>query len=136
MFVRFLILSLFSQAAFAIQFPLEIIEHFDDTKIVIYVQQADIDKAPSWSPAEGAPPLTIEGLVKDIQKRNSQSKESADLQIRKIELKPILHNEKQNRWYYLVRMKAIRNGSTHVEYVAVLMNGMVLPAIREPDPYK
>jgi len=127
---------LFGHSAGATQFPLEIIEHFDDTKIVIYVQQADVDQAPTWEPGRGAPPLSIEQLVKSVTAHNSGTPGSAEFQIRKIELKPVLRNPKRNSWYYLLRLKAIRDGRPEIEYLAVLMSGKVLPAIREPDPYK
>jgi len=129
-------LLLFGHSAGATQFPLEIIEHFDDTKIVIYVQQSDVDQAPTWQPGRGAPPLSVEQLVKAVTTHNAGNPDLSDLQIRKIELKPVLRNPKRNSWYYLLRLKAIRDGRPEIEYVAVLMSGKVLPAIREPDPYK
>ena len=128
---------LVAQNALAIQFPLVLIESFDDAKLVIYVNESDIRNTPDWQPSEGSPPLSVEKLVKDIQKWNNRNPEFANATINEFELKPILNHEKENRWYYLVRMKnKARNGTSETRYLAVLMNGKVLPAIKEPVSYK
>ncbi len=129
------VLLLVTQQAFAAQFPLVIIEPFDETKIVIYVSEKDIEQSPAWTPADGSPPLTIEKLIADIKKYNARNPKLAGAIIHEIELKPILHHEKQNRWYYLVQMKAAGR-SSHRHYLAVLMSGKIITAIREPESYK
>ena len=131
-----LTMILISTKALAEQFPLEIIERFADARIIIYTQQSAIDEAPTWNPSGGAPPLTIEALVKTIQKWGSTDPNLAKATIRKIELKPIRHNENRNRWYYLVQLQNEEPGHPNVNYLAVLMNGKILPAIREPESYK
>jgi len=125
-----------SREVLADQFPLEIIERFADTRIVVYIQQRAIDEAPAWDPAEGAPPLTIEALLKVIQKWSASNPILAGAEIRKIELKPIRLKNNQGRWYYLVQIAVEEQGRSHMRYLAVLMNGRIFPAIREPEPYK
>ena len=122
--------------ALANEFPLEIIERFADARIVIYTQKNAIEESPAWSPSEGAPPLTIEILVKTIQKWSTADPNLAKSTIRKIELKPISHYENLDRWYYLVQLKIESQDHAGMHYVAVLMNGKILSAIREPETYK
>ncbi len=127
---------LVAQNAFASQFPLVLIESFDDARVVIYVNESDIRNTPDWQPSEGAPPLSVKNLIEDIQEWNARNPEFANATIHEFELKPILHHEKQNRWYYLVQMKKMHNGIADTRYLAVLMNGKVLPAVKEPKSYK
>ncbi len=129
------VLLLVSQQAFAAHFPLVIIEPFDETKIVIYVSETDIEQSPAWTPADGAPPLTIEKLIRDINRYKTRDPRLAGAIVHEIELKPIQHHEKQNRWYYLVQMKTTKN-KPHRHYLAVLMNGKILSAVKEPESYK
>lgn len=124
------------QKALANPFPLEVIERFADARIIVYIQQSDMDEAPAWHPGEGAPPLTIEALVRAIQKWTAGDPALAKATIRKIELKPIRLKNNQGRWYYLAQLSVDTEGQPSMHYVAVLMNGKILPAIREPEPYK
>lgn len=125
-----------AKTAHAIQFPLEIIEHFDGRTIVISVNQSDIDKTPTWNPTAGSPPLTIAELIKDIQQWTAQDKDLATATIAKIELKQILHHQNTDRWYYLVQLRTIDEDKPGMYFLAVLMNGKILPAIREPAAFK
>lgn len=130
------ILLLAAQNVFASDYPLVIIEPFDDARIIIYVSETDIEKSPAWKPTNGTPPLTIEKLIADIQKHIASDPRLANAIIHEIELKPILHHEKENRWYYLIQMKIIDNQRPTSRYLAVLMNGKILSAIKEPKSYK
>jgi hypothetical protein len=125
-----------TKSAIAGQFPLEIIERFADARIVVYVQQSDIDKEPSWDPSSGEPPLTIAQLVKKVQAWQARDAKLASATIRKIELKPILHHQKQDRWYYLIQLKKLDEEQPGTYYLAVLMSGKIVPAIKEPESYK
>ncbi len=118
------------------QWPLEIIEHLDDTKIVIYAGEADIAKTPAWKPADGAPPFKLSNLLQSIDRWRHLTPTKTHLKIHAIELKPILHHEKQNRWYYLVQMKDGTGKGQKTYYLAVLMDGTLLPAIEEPAALK
>ncbi len=138
MLSRFLagLVFLIAQNVFAAQFPLVLIESFDDAKVIIYVNESDIHNTPDWKPSEGAPPLSVKSLIEDVRKWNALNPEFSNATINEFELKPILNHEKENRWYYLVQMKNSTNGTTDTHYLAVLMDGKVLAAVREPVSYK
>ncbi|MCG6887319.1 MAG: hypothetical protein LJE74_08930 [Proteobacteria bacterium] len=130
------LLFLISGNVLADQFPAEIIEYFNDIKVVVYVNESDIEKAPAWNPTKGAPPLTIGMLIKDVQEWNSRDPNLASMQIHEIELKPIRKHEKQDRWYYLVHLTGPESAHSGRQYLAVLMDGKIVPAIREPASFK
>jgi hypothetical protein len=46
---------------------IEIIEYFDDVKVIAYINKSDIDDNSQWTPLEGPPPLTINEAVHAIQ---------------------------------------------------------------------
>lgn len=134
--VLFAILLSLSANVFAYQFPLEIIEKFDDARLVVFVKESDIKNTPGWSPSRGAPPLTIAQVVTRVNEWCDKDKTFRHSVIQKIELKPIKQHEKQNRWYYLVQLRTPKNGQHPIQYLAVLMDGKVIPAIREPSSIK
>lgn len=138
MFSRAIIAALlfYTANALAYQFPLEIIEKFDDARLVIFVAESDIRNTPEWSPARGNPPLTIAGVVSKVLQWCEKDKNLKNANILKIELKPILRFEKQNRWYYLVQLQTPNSGQHTIQYLAILMDGKILPAIREPSSIK
>ncbi|WJW74998.1 hypothetical protein QVG61_10885 [Thiohalobacter sp. IOR34] len=123
--------------ALAGQFPLEIFEYFDDSKIVIYAREEAIQQAPAWMPETGAPPLGIGRLIEIGNQWISRDPRLQGAHIHEIELKPIRHHESQQRWYYLVQLqRADDSGKPVKTYLAVLLDGTVLPALREPAAYK
>lgn len=119
-----------------VQFPEEIIERFDNSRVIIYINTSDITDTPAWNLAAGEPPLTIQALSQIIRTRIAQDDTLKDAVVDRIELKRIQHHEAQQRWYYLVEMKTLTDGRTLKHYLAVLMDGKVVPAIREPESYK
>lgn len=138
MYVRILpvLFLIFVANASAMQFPLEIIERFDEFRIVVYANQSDIDTAPAWNPGAGAPPLSIEKLLQIIARQSKDDARLHNAEIQKVELKPIHGDQAGNHWYYLVQMKVFTGEHPSMQYIAVLMSGKVLPAVREPDSYK
>ena len=131
-----LLFMIFVANASAMQFPLEIIERFDEFRIVVYANQADLDKAPAWEPGKGAPPLSIEKLLRIITQQASEDARLHNAIIQKIELKPIRQYQAGQHWYYLVQLKVFTGEHPSMQYIAVLMDGKVLPAVSEPDSYK
>ncbi|VAX09896.1 hypothetical protein MNBD_GAMMA25-1352 [hydrothermal vent metagenome] len=138
MLLRFLagFTFLIAQNVIAAQFPLVLTESFNDTKVVIYTNENDIRNAPNWQPSDGAPPLSVENLITDVQEWNRLNPKLSNATINEFELKPINHYKNENRWYYLVQMKNKSKGKKGEHYLAVLMDGKVLPAIIEPVSYK
>ena len=135
LFAGFFLFSIYS-SAFATPWPLEIIEHLDETKIIVYVKEADIEQSPTWNPAEGAPSFGLAEVLKAISKWDNNVKGLANAHIEKIELKPILHQEKKGRWYYLVQLRDTSGSKHDRHYLAILMNGKAFAAIEEPASYK
>ncbi|HEB96517.1 MAG TPA: hypothetical protein ENI96_08820 [Sedimenticola thiotaurini] len=135
-FIATLLLLASAGSANAANWPLEIIDHLDETKIVVYVKEADIERAPAWNPEAGAPPFTLGDLLRSVSEWEKKNAGVTRASIRKIELKPILHHEKQGRWYYLVQLREQREGKAADRYLAVLMNGTMAAAIAEPASYK
>ena len=129
------LLSAFS-SAFAISWPLEIIEHLDEAKIIIYAKEAEIEQSPTWDPATGAPSFGLPEVLKSIAQWDNKKAGISDTSVEKIELKPILHQEKANRWYYLVQLRNPAGSKHKHHYLAVLMNGKTYGAIEEPESYK
>ncbi len=116
--------------------PLEIIDHLDETKIVIYIKEADIEASPLWNPASGTPTFGLSELLETVAAWKEKNKWDAADGIEKIELKPIMHHEKEGRWYYLVQLKNVEKGKRSHQYLAVLMSGKAVAAIMEPEAYK
>jgi len=137
MFLRLLPLLLLLPSAntYANKFPIEIIEYLDNTKIVAFINEKDMEKTLAWSPADGTtPPLTMENALKAIQKYTATDSALTHAALQEIELKQIPHHEKQ--WHYLVEMKTKDADKSESHYLIVLMNGKVLPGLQEPDGIK
>ncbi|UHD17409.1 hypothetical protein [Thiocapsa bogorovii] len=120
----------------AAQWPVEIFERMDDKRIVVFLSDDDIETDPAWSPIEGGPPLTLAAVIQEL---NTWIKDNADLagfDIHEIKLKGIPHHEVDRHWYYLVQLHKLVDGRPERRYAAVLMNGKLVPAIREPASVK
>ncbi len=120
--------------AFGGPWPLEIVERLDDARLVVYGNEQDIAASPRWSPEAGAPPLTIAGVIEALRHWAESDPRVSSVHVEEIELKPI--PRQLERWYYLVRARVEARSGPPVRYFAVLMNGKVEPAIREPMPIK
>jgi hypothetical protein len=129
-----LLFTIQSVAAGLGPWPLEIIERMDDAKLVVYGNERDIDASPAWNPDAGAPPLDIAGVVEALNRWAASDSRVDAVHVEEIELKPI--PRRAGHWYYLVRARVEAREGAPVRYFAVLMNGKVEPAIREPMPIK
>ena len=136
MSLRMLVLPLvfFSVAVHASEFPIEIIEYVDQTKVVTFINEEDIDKTVAWVPFEGPPPLTIKDALVLVQKFTAPDPEMAGAQLTEIELRRIPHHE--IHWHYVVRMKVRTGGKPRSRFFIVLMNGKIIPGLREPEAIK
>ena len=131
LFPALLLFGCFSQS-YAFQFPLEIIDYMDDATIIVYAKKDDINNTSVWIPGEGNVPLGINELVSKVNSWLKTQPEMSALKINEIELKKVKKHEKENYWYYLLQLKNHKD----IQYLAVLMNGQILPAIKEPKSYK
>lgn len=132
--VLVLLFTLFSHNLYAYEAPIEIIEYMDNTKIIAFINEADMNKSQDWQPADGVPPLTINGALKAIEKQASAYPELKDTVLTEIELKPIPRHEEH--WHYIVKMKSKYNQKSKPHYVIVLMDGKVFPGLKEPEMLK
>lgn len=124
LFFTILFISINSHAA---EPKIEIFEKFDDLRMVAFINVKDIDNSPEWSPGVTPPPLTIDQAIKSI---TSAYKIGT---IKEIELRLVPKYEK--KWHYLVKITNDAMKSKLSTYV-VLMNGVVIPAMIEPQGYK
>lgn len=118
------------------QWPIEIFEVMDDKKIVIFVDDGDIASSPEWRPAEGGPPLTINGVLKHLNRWMAQYERLAGMRVLEIELKPIHGHEQEHRWYYVVKLGSSNGGEKRARYAVVLFNGKVVSGVVEPASVK
>ncbi len=117
------------------QSSIEIIEQFDDVKLVAFIRENDLESYPQWNPMKEAPPLTIDKAIKavhDYHKKNNA--ELAAETVSEIELKKMARHEKY--WHYLVKIKINSSDNAGYQVYVVLMNGKVIPALTETESYK
>lgn len=129
-----LLLLLFSGKALAFDFPIEVTEYIDSTKIVAYINKNDINKKLQWAPFDGPPPLSIADALQAVHKYIKLDVDFSNTSLTGIELKRIPHHEKS--WHYIVRIKYKTNGVMQPHFFIVLMDGKVISALKEPDSIK
>ncbi len=126
-----------TQSSFAFKLPIEIIDSMDDSTIIIFADKDDINQSSTWIPTKGNLPLTIPAMLEKVYVWLETKEELKNLEVNEIELKKIHNHSKENYWYYLVQLSGVEklaNKKTH--YIAVLMSGKILSAIKEPKSYK
>ncbi len=114
--------------------PIEIFESMDNSKLIIFLKDADIAVSPEWQPATGAPPMGIATVLTKVNQWIADDASLKGLGVNEIELKPI--NKHKRHWYYLVKLKSLENLKQKPTYVAVLLSGKVVPAMVEPASIK
>lgn len=128
------VLLLISSHLQADEYPVEVIEYFDNTKIVAFLNESDIVNTSTWYPSTSAPPLTIANAMDAVQKHVVPKVDSEKVSLVNIELKPIPNHK--NYWHYLVKTRTTNPGKLANQYYVVLMDGKVVPAIMEPESFK
>lgn len=125
---------LFSTQAGAIEFPLEVIESIDDTRVVAFISQKDIDAAGTWEPLRTPPPVTLAQALDAVLAALTDHGVAAEtVRLASAELKEFPHQP--GHWHYLVRLKK-SSGKPYPRFYVVLMNGKAIPAAMEPEAYK
>jgi len=117
-----------SANVYAYQPKVEIIEQFDDLRMVAFIDMEDIKNNPEWNPDLGAPPLTVSGAIQAVKTLITMPGS-----IKEIEIRQVPKHKKQ--WHYLIKTANESMKSKYSIYV-VLMSGVVIPAIIEPQGYK
>ena len=129
-YYRYLLMAalLFSANTQAFQPNIEIIEQFDNLKMVAFISVDDLNQNPQWNPDTNAPPLTIVGAIQAVKNFKKTTHN-----IKEIELRLIPHQ--QTKWHYLIKIEN-PNRKTKYDIYVVLMSGKVIPAAIEPQGYK
>jgi len=121
-------LLLISTNVYSYQPNIEIIEKFDDLKMIAFISVEDIKSNPEWNPDIDSPPLTVSDAIHAVKTFIKITRP-----IKEIEIRQVPKHEKQ--WHYLIKVANDSMKSKYSIYV-VLMNGKVIPAIIEPQSYK
>ena len=126
-----MLMLLLSTNAYALQPKIEIVEQFDNLRMVTFISKKDISNSPKWNPNLEVPPLSVDGAIKAVKKFLKNSKNS--IEISEVEIRPVPRHE--NHWHYLIKLTNNTKQTKYDIYV-VLMDGKVIPAIIEPQGYK
>lgn len=127
-------MCLFSCPLFAIDFPIEISEYFDDVKVDVFINEEDLNQSKPWQPFESSPPLSMNQALMAIKDIEDSESVYSDAKVIGIELKPVPHHK--SYWHYLAKLKVMSEDGPESAYYVVLMNGKVIPAIKEPESIK
>lgn len=125
---------LFSSQVFAFDFPIEISEYIDDIKVDAFINEEDLNESRPWTPFESSPPLSMNQALMAIKDNEAGRMDFAATQVLGIELKPVPQHK--SYWHYLVKLKVMSEERAESAYYVVLMNGKVIPAIKEPESIK
>ena len=125
-----LLALLIAASAQAFDFPIQVIEYVDDTKVVASIQEEDMNAGQPWRPFEDAPPLSVEQALEAVAGAIASDPVLADATLDEIELRRVPHQE--NHWHYMVKLKTEAPTPHHTHYYVVLMNGKVVPALKQP----
>ena len=104
----------------------------DGTKIGIVISDAQLAKAPSWSPTKGEPPLSIAQVVKISSGwAKNHFKRFDSVEIRSIRLSEVgcFSGNRTQSWYYLVDFTPVIDGGrvySGGHFAAVLLDGSVV----------
>ncbi|HEB82587.1 MAG TPA: hypothetical protein ENJ11_06970 [Gammaproteobacteria bacterium] len=135
MFARWVLVLLLVVAANAQanRYKTEIIEYIDDVKVVAFISEDDIKNAKQWVPGKQAVPLEIASVI-DIISKHAASIEGSKLSILEIELKEIPHH--QDYWHYVVKARMEKGEQKNAVFFVILMDGKLIPAMKEPEAIK
>ncbi len=130
-----LLLTIVSGSAQSYQPSIEIIEQFDDVKLVAFIKQSDLENYPLWQPEKQAPPLTVSQAIQAVHAFHKKNNENIVAEtVKEIELREISRHK--NYWHYLVKIKINSDRKSKYQVYVVLMNGKVIPALTETESYK
>lgn len=121
------VMLVISMSAHAFEPKIEIVEQYDDLRMVAFISAQDIDDSPVWYPDQSPPPLSLGDAISIVRSLNKTGA------IKEIEIREVPKHE--NKWHYLVKI-ADDAKTTRYDIYVVLMNGKVIPAIIEPQGYK
>lgn len=129
-----LLLLLLGSNAHAYELPIEIFEYVDNAKVVAFVHESDLGDSTRWHPFAAAPPLTIENVTAAVGSYIATTEGINNAVIEEIQLRKMPRHEDQ--WHYMVKLKTAGEDAIRYHYLVILMNGKIIPAIREPESIK
>jgi hypothetical protein len=129
-----LLLVLVSARLPAAEFPVEVIESFDNSRVVAFFNETDIDAAPAWTPSTAPPPLEVGAALQAVRNAGAGDPRLAGAELAKIELRRIPRHEQH--WHYVVKLETHGAEHTVAHYFFVLMDGRVIRGLREPQAVK
>ena len=135
MFLRsllFMLLLFLNTQVSAYELPVQIVENFENNRIVASIKESDIEASLRWTPFASPPPLLIADVVSLVQEYIDSDPRQTDAILKEIALKKIPHHE--NKWHYLIEIENLYEDKPQSYYYIVLMNGKVIPALKEPKP--
>ncbi len=128
-------LTIVSANAQSYQSSIEIIEQFDDIKLVAFINDSDLKNYPQWQPVKEVPPLTISKAIQAVHNFHKKNNEKIVAEtIEEIELREIPRYD--SFWHYLIKIKINDNKDSKHQVYVVLMNGKVIPALIETESFK
>ena len=125
-------IAILTTSAYAFQPTVEIIEQFDNIKVVAVISEKDINNSPMWNPDIEAPPLNIKDALQSIRKLSKQSKTTYS--VKEIEIRSIKRHP--GYWHYLIKTVSNDMNMRKYDVYVVLMDGKAIPATIEPESYK
>ncbi len=127
----FMAMLAISSSAQAGQPKVEIVEQFDDLKMIAFLNADDINNSPEWNADLNAPPLGVGDAIQAVKTFVQQKQEMGA--VKEIELRQIPKDA--TRWHYLVK---VVNEARQAKFdiFIVLMDGKVIQGIIEPSGYK
>jgi len=125
-------LAAFSGIALSNSPTIEVIEQFDDFKVVAFINESDMANYPLWRILTDAPPLLVTEVIQSIQFQYKKTNRTLRVDsIKEINLREIPRHG--NYWHYLVKIKTDDSVKQGYEIYIVLMNGKIIRAFIEPD---
>ncbi len=111
----------------AYQLPVEVFEYMDDVKVVAFIDKKDMAAVQARDPS--APLLTIKGALAVVKKHITRHQpEIGEAKLEEITFRKLPGFP--GRWHYLVKLKNADPRMPY-HYFVVLMNGKVIPAVKE-----
>lgn len=102
----------------------------DGTEVGVFLTEAQMARAPEWSPGEGEPPLSVAKAVEVATKWARQTyTRYDDVRIESIGLNGYGCRRARENWYYVVHFTPVIDGNRLYgggNFAAVLMDGTVV----------
>ncbi|MFA7096090.1 MAG: hypothetical protein WC383_06350 [Gammaproteobacteria bacterium] len=124
-----LALVLLSQISYAMDMPVRSSTREDGTRVVLYLPDEQVAKAPKWDPELEPPPFSISEAIAAAKAWAAKEYHQFDkVAVRQIEINDLGFRRKGS-WYYVISLIGYVKGMPLYGgdlYVAVLMDGTII----------